>query len=484
MDSLHDRVRKQKRNRGKRILIVLFIMLLFLTAVAAAYFFMDDILGPKPAEKKVDLMTVPESKMTIMIMGVDRRNDDAGRSDTLMVAAVDPNKKAAAILSIPRDTRVKIEGHGYDKINHAYAFGGHRLSQSSVEDLLGVPIDYYILIDTKAFERIIDAIGGIDINVEKRMYYEDPWDDDGGLVIDLRAGLQHMDGKTAIQYVRYRDEEGDIGRIARQQKFIKAVMEKISSPSILTKAPAIIGEISSAIDTDMSISKMISLASILKDARDKGLNTDMVPGKPAYINDISYWLPDVVQLRRTLATLLDVKMDDRIVQNMQQDAREYETSIPKEMKVIETPEEMKKINQKELKKDNFKKKEENEKIQKNGKNEKDGEVKENKTAVKEPAAPEKKRQAPQTITVEVINASGIDGAGAEVRAILLRQGFRVSGVSTMTAPYKNTVVMTNSSSDEVVGKFGALPFAYSLQVNQADGDAASATIVIGKDYKK
>lgn len=169
-----------------------------------------------------------------MIMGVDERDDDVGRSDTLMVATLDPKKDHAALMSIPRDTRVKIKGHGWDKINAAYAYGsakggpeaGEKLTQRTVEDFLGVNMDHYVVINIQAFQKIIDAIGGIDIDVEKRMYYEDPWDDDGGLIIDLQPGMQHMDGKTAVTYVRYRDEEGDIGRIKRQQKFMKACMDK------------------------------------------------------------------------------------------------------------------------------------------------------------------------------------------------------------------------------------------------------------------
>ena len=112
----------------------------------------------------------------------------------------------------------------YDKINHAYAYGGHELTQKVVESFLNVPINYYVLIDIQAFEKIIDAVGGVDIDVEKRMYYEDPWDDNGGLVIDLQPGLQHLNGKTAIQYVRYRDGEGDIGRINLSKKFMKAFL--------------------------------------------------------------------------------------------------------------------------------------------------------------------------------------------------------------------------------------------------------------------
>ena len=93
---------------------------------------------------------------------------------------------------------------------------------------LNVPINYYVLIDIQAFEKIIDAVGGVDIDVEKRMYYEDPWDDDGGLYIDLQPGMQHMDGKTAITYVRYRDEEGDIGSYQTSTEFHESSNGQIS----------------------------------------------------------------------------------------------------------------------------------------------------------------------------------------------------------------------------------------------------------------
>lgn len=94
---------------------------------------------------------------------------------------------------------MKIKGHGYDKINAAYAYGDRKLSQQTVEGLLGIKIDHYIVIDIHGFTKIIDALGGVDIDVEKRMYYEDPWDDDGGLYIDLQPGMQHMDGKRPLR---------------------------------------------------------------------------------------------------------------------------------------------------------------------------------------------------------------------------------------------------------------------------------------------
>lgn len=202
------------------------LIVAFIAAAAMGALFASNSLLDKSADDVVeDGLLTAKDKTTIMIMGVDERDDDVGRSDTLMVATLDPKKDQAALMSVPRDTRVKIKGHGWDKINAAYAYGsakggpeaGEKLAQRTVEDFLGVNMDHYVVVNIQAFQKIIDAIGGIDIDVEKRMYYEDPWDDDGGLIIDLQPGMQHMDGKTAVTYVRYRDEEGDISRIKRQR---------------------------------------------------------------------------------------------------------------------------------------------------------------------------------------------------------------------------------------------------------------------------
>ena len=111
-------------------------------------------------------MLVAKDKATVMIMGVDERADDVGRSDTLMIATLDPDKNQAALLSVPRDTRVKIKGHGFDKINAAYAYGGRKLTQETIESLLNTHIDHYIKINVHGFTKIIDALGGIDIDVE------------------------------------------------------------------------------------------------------------------------------------------------------------------------------------------------------------------------------------------------------------------------------------------------------------------------------
>ena len=320
----------EKKNKSSYVKYILILVVVFILSGMVGAFFANALVDNKPDYNEDDKkgMLVAKDKATVMIMGVDERADDVGRSDTLMIATLDPDKNQAALLSVPRDTRVKIKGHGFDKINAAYAYGGRKLTQETIESLLNTHIDHYIKINVHGFTKIIDALGGIDIDVEKRMYYEDPWDDDGGLYIDLQPGMQHMDGKTAITYVRYRDEEGDIGRIKRQQNFMKAVMDKLVSPTIIPKLPAIVSAVSDSVETDMSVSEILSFLGTLQDAKDNGLKSEMLPGKPVYIEGISYWVPDISKTRQILANTLGIKINQSITTSIHEDNIEYEESIP------------------------------------------------------------------------------------------------------------------------------------------------------------
>ena len=319
-----------KKNKSSYVKYILILVVVFILSGMVGAFFANALVDNKPDYNEDDKkgMLVAKDKATVMIMGVDERADDVGRSDTLMIATLDSDKNQAALLSVPRDTRVKIKGHGFDKITAAYAYGGRKLTQETIESLLNTHIDHYIKINVHGFTKIIDALGGIDIDVEKRMYYEDPWDDDGGLYIDLQPGMQHMDGKTAITYVRYRDEEGDIGRIKRQQNFMKAVMDKLVSPTIIPKLPAIVSAVSDSVETDMSVSEILSFLGTLQDAKDNGLKSEMLPGKPVYIEGISYWVPDISKTRQILANTLGIKINQSITTSIHEDNIEYEESIP------------------------------------------------------------------------------------------------------------------------------------------------------------
>lgn len=447
------RVRRRRRRNLTRVYILAVILVVMVTGIVAANWF-----GSQEVEENIEVQSgiqKSENYLHIMVMGVDRRNDDAGRSDTLMAVTLNKDAGTAQILSLPRDTRVQIEGNGYDKINHAYAYGGHKLTGQTVEKLLGVPMDYYVLVDIQAFERIIDALDGVDINVEKRMYYEDPWDDDGGLVIDLYPGMQHMDGKKAIQYVRFRDGEGDIGRIARQQHFMQAVMEKMLSPSVVPKLPKLMEEIQSAVETDMPLTEMVSLAQLLPSIREHGMTSEMVPGSPAYLEDISYWLPDIMKLRLLVASQMNTELADSALESAQVLVKEYEASLPKGITVMAEKSDTAKT-----------------KSSKSASEEGD---KESNTETKAKVA---KASGPEGISVFIINDSGINGAAARMADKLRAKGFNVTGVDTgRKSDRAHTIIVTDSSNTDW---FYGMPFACTIMDG---GEPNEAVIYIGQDYE-
>lgn len=449
------RIKRRRRRNLTRVYILAAVLLVLVVGVVAAGFG-----GSRQTAVDVDIDTESgiqksDDYLHIMVMGVDRRSDDVGRSDTLMAVTVNREAGSAQILSLPRDTRVQIEGNGFDKINHAYAYGGHELTKKTVEKLLGVPMDYYVLVDIQAFERIIDALDGVDINVEKRMYYEDPWDDDGGLVIDLYPGMQHMDGKKAIQYVRFRDGEGDIGRIARQQHFMQAVMEKLLSPAVLPKLPKMMEEIRSAVETDMPLTEMVSLAQLLPSIREHGMTSEMVPGSPAYLEDISYWLPDIMQLRKMVASQMGMELENSGMESAQALVKEYESSLPKGITVMEEKSDTAQT-----------------KSSKTASEEGD---KDSKTETKAKVA---KASGPEGISVLIINDSGINGAAARMADKLRAKGFNVTGVDTgRKSDRDHTIIVTDSSNTDW---FYGMPFACTIMDG---GEPNEAVIYIGQDYE-
>ncbi|WP_297965072.1 LCP family protein [uncultured Anaerovibrio sp.] len=442
---------KRRRRRDYTRIYILGAILCTVVAAALAHYFLDG-KEPQPMVAETGIER-DEQVLHIMIMGVDRRADDTGRSDTLMVLTVNKNTGKAELMSVPRDTRVRIEDHGYDKINHAYAYGGPKLTCSTVEQLLGIPMDYYALIDLSSFEEIIDAIDGIDIDVEKRMYYEDPWDDNGGLVIDLYPGMQHMTGDKAIQYVRFRDGEGDIGRIGRQQHFMKAVMAKLLTPYTLPKLPKIIEVISNTLETDMPLSEMVALSQLLPQVREQGLESEMIPGTPAFLADVSYWLPDILSLREMVAEEMGQSLNEDARKKAQSLAEEYEESLPTGI-----------IN---LGEGTGTKSSLKDKVKEEGSGTEKADTKSTKKA-----------EGPGQISVLVINDSGVNGAGARMVNKLMAQGFNVTGVDTgHKSDREHTIIVTDESN---VNWFYGMPFPCTI-MNGAD--PMEAVVYVGKDFE-
>lgn len=471
-------MRRVRKQRSYKRLIWLSILLTAMAAVAMAYSFfghgLSRFLGG-------DGRTPPEVQY-VMLLGVDSRADDSGRSDTLMVTAVDMQKHRAALLSIPRDTRVEIEGNGADKINHAYAYGGEELTQKTVEHLLGVKMDHYILVRTGSFADIIDALGGVDLDVEKRMYYEDPWDDNGGLVIDLYPGEQHLDGEQAIQYVRYRDGEGDIGRIKRQQKFMRAVLDQVVSPEILPRLPQLVKEIWKTVETDMSVADFLQFANLMKDVHDSGLSAQMAPGRPAYLQDISYWIPDITEVRALLPQALGLEISEQHARLDQEAEDKYLSDLPTGMNLGEKADRLSDEKEPdEEKQESGRTEREKPDADERNESKTDREITRKEKTDREREAAEQPDRAmkPEEISVLIINESGINGAGAEIADILREKGFVITNVETgLTSSREQTTITTSSRNTDV---FYGMPFPCLIMDG---GGSDQAVIRIGTDYRK
>ena len=221
-------------------------------------------------------------RLHLLLLGTDDMQDDQGRTDAILILFLNPQGKRAALLSLPRDLRVEIPGHGLDKINHAYHYGGAEFTRETVERLVGISIDYCAKVDFKAFERIVDALGGVDIEVPKRMK-KHTWYGD----IDLHKGLQHLNGKQALQFARYR-QDSDLKRGERQQQLLRAIVEQKLRARSLARLVRVIGIVRESVETDMEWPKATALAKVLKELTPSEIMAAVAPVRNVRINGISY----------------------------------------------------------------------------------------------------------------------------------------------------------------------------------------------------
>ena len=300
---------KEKKNKGGRILKIVLISLFSVTAIFAAaikfYLYNDNIIKEKSVPKEIkDVLAKkeegPAGRVNVLLLGVDAladdRKGDIPRSDTMMLISMDPVMKNGFILSIPRDSRVKLDGRDkYTKINHAHRFGGPELSIKTVTELLGVPIHHYVVVDYQALFKTVDDIGGVDVMVDKPMKYTDN-ECKPPLHIDFPSGMNHLDGTLAMGYLRFRKGKGydgsDEGRIERQQRFMTAVIDKLLSPASIAKIPKFAETAYKYVSTDMSKQDILSLAMGFSSLKAENIIKDKLPGEAMYINRVSYYVVD------------------------------------------------------------------------------------------------------------------------------------------------------------------------------------------------
>ena len=224
-----------------------------------------------------------KQKLRVLVMGLDENWDEkdqmytsATRSDTMMGVNIDLASHQIAIVSIPRDLWVHIPKSGYGKINEAIADAGpYRAEKTVVDNLNMPPFDNYLVLKINATKNLVDAIGGLDVNVEKNMDYDDSW---GHLHIHLKKGPQHLNGEQVVGYVRFRhDPEGDYGRMRRQRQVINDLVKRVKDPMIITKLGYLVGLFQDNIRTDMSYDKLFYLALALRDETPSMVHTTQLP---------------------------------------------------------------------------------------------------------------------------------------------------------------------------------------------------------------
>ncbi|WP_223701270.1 polyisoprenyl-teichoic acid--peptidoglycan teichoic acid transferase TagU [Sutcliffiella deserti] len=218
--------------------------------------------------------------LSFLILGVDERDNDSGRSDSMIVLTVNPNEQSMQMVSIPRDTRTEMVGEDYgfmDKINHAYAFGGPEMSIATVENFLDIPIDYYVQVNMESFKDIVDAVGGVKVDNNLSFSY-------GG--DEFPEGELELDGESALNYsrMRYEDPDNDFGRQKRQRAIIQGVIDKGASVSSITKFDDILDVLGNNVRTNLTFDEMVDIQSNYKDAR-HSLDQHQIKGHGEFINN-------------------------------------------------------------------------------------------------------------------------------------------------------------------------------------------------------
>lgn len=305
-----------RRRRRRRILVttLVAVVVVLLASVAAGWAYMNSIGAKINAVANSDsgLAGVLDSQTTkpgepfyMVLMGSDTRpGQSQQRSDTLIIARLDPQNKKVQMISIPRDSRVAIPGAGTTKINAAAVYGGPSLVIKTVKNLTGLPITHYANVNFNGFRDVVDAMGGVWINVPFNIY-DTQASAFGKKYATLKKGYQKLDGAHALTFARTRHffAEGDFQRMRNQQALIKALASQALSLANIFKASSIINAVASNLDTDMTPAQMADLVLQFKGMKSSDIQSMNAPGAPKYINGTSYVVLDQVKLAQMISRM-------------------------------------------------------------------------------------------------------------------------------------------------------------------------------------
>ncbi len=291
---------RKRMGRGKRIALgVACVLVLALIGCGTAFaLFIDSVnssLKEGVSESEWELINDAlesvdyDEPFYILLVGSDERensDESSARTDTNIVVRVDVPNSTVTLISIPRDTAIEIEGYGTQKFNAAYTFGGVSGVIEAANELLGIEISHFAMVDFEKLVQLIDAIGGVDVEVLERID-----DSDAGNIV-IEEGLQHLDGEAALVFARSRAYvDGDFTRTANQRILIQAIIEQVLSLSV-TELPSVITAAANSVTTDMTATEILSLAVQLQDMGDLTIYSCMVPSTTGYIGNISYVFTD------------------------------------------------------------------------------------------------------------------------------------------------------------------------------------------------
>lgn len=302
--------KKRRRRKGKKrmtwwkwLLLLIGLFVLVVGGIALKVYMdikntANDIHEIIPERPKSDLRDTDFSlrdgdAFSVLLLGVDARSGDSGRSDTMIVMTVNPKKDSTKMVSIPRDTLTEIVGKGKnDKLNHAYAFGGVKMSLDSTEKLLNIPLDYAVQVNMESFQEIVDLVGGVEVN--------------NAIAFDgFSQGQIHLNGKDALAYVRMRkqDPRGDFGRQDRQKQVVQAIMKKGASVENILKYKDIFNSVSNNVRTNLSFNEIVDIQKNYRSATKQMDQLYFEKGQGQMINGVWYYVMNEGELAEVSGAL-------------------------------------------------------------------------------------------------------------------------------------------------------------------------------------
>jgi polyisoprenyl-teichoic acid--peptidoglycan teichoic acid transferase len=325
---------KKKRRRRRNLLLFLILMFISLVSLSGYLLFQTYAVAKNSYEElegredksvlREEPVYISTDPVSVLLLGIENYTDenDHGRSDTIMVATFNPKQQTMKLVSIPRDTLVRIPGYKEDKINHSYSIGGKEKVIETIEEFLDIPIDYYSTVNFKGFTNIIDAVGGVTVDVpfdfndinrnwERFYFYE---------------GTQKLSGEEALVYARMRkqDPRGDFGRNDRQRQIVTGMIDSLSSPKTLLKIDDIASEIGGNIETNMRIKEALAFRKKYPNFNSSSIEQLELKGYDNYINNVYYFSVDPGNLEEVTSELKNhLELSTIIEDETQTEENEY-----------------------------------------------------------------------------------------------------------------------------------------------------------------